>query len=413
MSLLDAVVEKEIPCKIPKCKNTWTLKAEELVASWKDPNYHLPRRMCDSCKKIFDETSPLEVKCSTLDCEEKIIIDPYQQLILRKKEKFLKHETQFCPSCKELLKTVTDKEIPCSMKACKNTWSWYASSQLRSGGKSLKAQPESRLCKSCYDLLKTLKNQSIPCKIKGCTEEWTLDKMTQLEWSLTRRKERKRMCASCSSQLKALKPRKIPCRVSGCPHTWTWASFSQLEFEIKQRQDPALTPPQRYCKFCFSHMHTLKSSQIPCPTQGCTSKIDYPVENQLEDIVNKRKHNFCGICPSCTTNQRKLKPKPMPCKEEGCEQTWIWTPEEQFNSGHYQDGKFIVGTPKERYCDHCHLFMDTHKDTHVNCQQCGAPILWTVHQQLKTEIGQWVSPKYCPSCLKKGLPSPSKTEETL
>jgi len=199
MSLLDAVVEQKIPCKIPGCRNTWTLEAEGVVKSWTQEDYHVPKRMCPSCKTQFDDLQPVEVKCSTRDCEEMLKIFPYQQLILNKKHKPLERETFFCESCQRFLKEVGDLEVPCRMHVCQGVWTWFASSRLRSGGKSLDSHPERRLCRNCYATLKTLTSRKLSCKIKGCDQEWSVDRMTQLEWKLAGKKDPKRMCPPCNT----------------------------------------------------------------------------------------------------------------------------------------------------------------------------------------------------------------------
>ena len=300
MPLIDAVAEKEVPCKVPGCHNTWKLPAAQVVQSWTDEDFRIPKKMCSSCHTELEKLSPLDAKCSTLDCEARLTISTYQQLVLRRKGKPLEKENFFCPDCQNLLKETSDKEVPCRMKGCTHTWTWYASSQLRLGGKQKNAEPERRLCNSCFSTLKTFSSKQIPCKVKGCTREWNLDRMTQLEWKLQGKSETKRMCHDCSHHLKELTVREEPCIVQGCTHTWTWKPFAQLEFERQAEQDPSLKKPHRYCNRCFSTLHNLRPIQVPCGKHSCPHKLEYSPEQQLADIVNKRKPGQPGaLCEKC------------------------------------------------------------------------------------------------------------------
>ncbi|MBF0237423.1 MAG: hypothetical protein HQM12_06935 [SAR324 cluster bacterium] len=401
MSLIDSVEPQAIPCKVPGCKRTWLLDAHKVVESWSNPQFNVPKRMCDECKTQFDKLQTQKVKCSTLDCEEFLEIAPYQQLILIRKHKTIEKEKFFCDSCKVLLKSVGDLEVPCRMKACHNTWKWYASSRLQMGGKALTAQPESRLCDQCFSILKNLTIEKHPCKVKDCNREYTVDRMTQLEVQLTGHKEKKRMCPDCSHLLKNLSTRKMPCKVAECTNTWNWAAFAQLEFQRQQEINPELKEPERYCDHCFGFLKRLKPLHIKCARHGCSHHIDYSVELQFEDHIKHLKPNQRDLlCDSCIKIRESLKDQSFKCKEEGCGKKWVWTAVQQFETGHFEHGNFVTGSHHDRYCDSCRDFVNSHSDCHVACQQCGSPILWTVHQQLKTHLGQWVAPSVCPSCLK-------------
>lgn len=401
LSLLDAVVEQEIQCKIPGCKNTWTLDSKEIVSKWKNKDYQVPKRMCDDCKKLFDTLTPIEVSCSTKDCDEKITISPYQQLIILKKKKSLKKEIFFCKECQKLVKEIEDKEIPCRVKGCENTWKWFASSQLREGGKKLDAKPEPRLCNSCFKKLQSLTPQKRPCKINNCDNEWTLDRMTQLEIMTRNKKEPKRMCFECNNRLKELTPKSMPCKVDGCNNTWEWSPFSQLEYERGKEKDPSYPYPERYCDSCFQQLRKLHPIKIPCSTSFCNNTIDYSVDFQLEDFVKKQKPEQRGlICELCKETLDNLEDKEHPCHQEGCKNKWTWKKQDQFDSGQYQNSKFIVTEPPSKYCERCHDFLINGSDTYVECAKCCTPILWTVRQQLMAELKLWVKPKLCPNCLR-------------
>ncbi|MBF0287943.1 MAG: hypothetical protein HQM14_09000 [SAR324 cluster bacterium] len=402
MSLFDSVVEQNISCKVPGCHNTWTLGAKEIVDNWKHNNYHAPKRMCPECHQILKNLAPQTIPCSTKSCDGAVTIPVYQQLIAEKKHRPLHKQSFFCEECQKLLKTTEDKDITCRMKGCHNTWKWFASSQLKQGGAQLETRPESRLCDSCYRTLQKLSPVQQPCRVHTCDRTWQLDRMTQLEIHVHGKKVPKRMCSVCNSRLKQLSPIEQVCQVDGCDNTWSWLPYAQLEYEHKKAVEPSISLPQRYCNSCFSLMKRLKPASTPCSKNSCTNSIGYSIEAQLEDIVqNKKRPHHQLRCKGCQEHYDLLDNKKLLCQQEGCEQTWEWGKEDQFAASFFQNGTLITGKLPNHYCQRCHDFLHNRPDSHVKCQQCEAPILWTSRQQLMTELNLWVAPRLCPNCLKK------------
>lgn len=401
MSLLECVVEQTVICKVPGCGNTWTLGAQEIVDNWKHNNYQSPKQMCGSCKGMLKELNPLNIQCSTRSCDQTIAIPAFQQLVAEKKGRLIKTHNFFCEKCQQQLKNIKDQKIPCRIKGCSNTWTWFASSQLRHGGEKLDARPDPRLCNSCFQIFQTLSPQKRSCRVHVCDHQWKLDRMTQLELLINGRKEPKRMCSLCNIQLRQLAPKEKRCQVEGCDKTWRWSSFTQIEYERKKERDPALLPPQRYCNSCFSLRKRLKPSQIPCQKNTCPNFVEYPIEHQLQDIVQKKSSSHRqGFCLNCQNFYNELEDKEFICQQGGCDLTWLWSNKEQFEASTYQEGTLVANEPPTHYCERCYGFLHTRSDTYVNCQQCEAPILWTSRQQLMTELKLWVAPRLCPNCLK-------------
>lgn len=397
---MDAIVEKQFPCKVPGCSNQWTWKAKEMLQNWKHNQYTPPRRMCDSCNKLFKELNPQDIKCGSKDCEEKVSISPYQQLTLIKKGRKVEEERVFCESCHKLSKEQADLKVPCRMKGCKNTWTWFTTSRLRTLGKGLQGDPEPRLCDSCFQSLQKINPLNKSCRVKYCKNTYQIDRMTQLELQLQGKKPAKRMCNDCNAILKKLKDQNVPCQTPACTHTWQWSAFSQLEHQRHQLNDPKVAMPQRYCDPCFGILKRLKPIQIPCTKTDCDQTVEYPVLAQLQDQVAGRKHLAAELCARCQGVQKNLKDKDIDCQQEGCKRTWIWSAKQQFEGGHYEKERFIPAEAVAHYCEYCLEFLKTHSDVQVDCEQCGSKIMWTARQQLMTDLGLWVAPTKCPSCIR-------------
>ncbi len=201
--LLSHIDDREVPCTVEGCDNTWTWSAEEQIRSYGQPP---PRRKCAECAAI------------------------------------------------------EDREVPCAVDGCARKWTWTAQAQLkhrawlrrqpsrdgkRSKGRRLEAPR--RKCDPCHAKLTRLVERESVCKVHGCTRTVKIDKDSQLRaWAAMRTEDLdaepvlpKKMCDVCREFCRTHPDRDVQCGRPGCDRTWTYKTGAQLQAFLAGRfEDP-------------------------------------------------------------------------------------------------------------------------------------------------------------------------------
>ncbi|MEA2011479.1 MAG: SGNH/GDSL hydrolase family protein, partial [Verrucomicrobiota bacterium] len=160
--------QKEIPCKINECKNTWTFSPYAQLSHKLSGNKSLPKRMCKRCQTIMKQVKPHPVQCKTPGCKNKWFYTTQLQLHDALTGFTDKPKPRLCPKCEKDLSSLKEIEVKCMHKGCDNTWLWSPKEQLKSLAKGDKSPP-ARSCDMCSEFLADTKLEEKVCVTCGKT----------------------------------------------------------------------------------------------------------------------------------------------------------------------------------------------------------------------------------------------------
>jgi hypothetical protein len=215
--LLSHIDDREIPCIVDGCDNTWVWTSTEQIQAFGKPP---PKRMCDQCRTIEDR----EVRCTVEGCRRTWIWD---------REAQLKHRTR-------LSRGGAESRDPTRRKKRRR----------RSDG----GGPPRRMCEPCHAKLARLVERDTMCKVHGCTRTVKVERELQLKaWAALRTEDlevdaplAKKMCEVCRDFCRLHPDREVPCGRPGCDRTWTYKTGAQLQAFLAGR----LEDPIRLCDTC-------------------------------------------------------------------------------------------------------------------------------------------------------------------
>ena len=200
--LLSHLDDREVPCTVDGCDNTWTWTTDDQIKAYGQPP---PKRRC--------------AECSAID----------------------------------------DKNVPCSVEGCRRTWTWTASAQIKHRTWARRQPPRDgkrrrradgaprRKCDLCHTKLSQLVERDSVCKVHGCTRAVKIDKDSQLRaWAALKTEDLtaepqlpKKMCDVCREFCRAHPDRPVQCGRPGCDRTWTYKTGAQLQSFLAGRfEDP-------------------------------------------------------------------------------------------------------------------------------------------------------------------------------
>ena len=292
--LLSHIDERQVPCSVDGCNDTWTWTAAEQIAAY---GQSPPKRECARCAST----------------------------------------------------TATD--VRCAVEGCKRTWIWSREAQIkhrswakrrgddRRGKKRRRRAdgPPRRKCELCQAKLAKLSERPSVCKVHGCTRPVMIDRDAQLRaWASTGSSDlesdgplAKQMCDVCREFCRTHDDRPVMCGRPGCERSWTYKRGAQLQAFLAGRFED----PIRLCEACESetrkgaHGTTTPANVevMPCIVPGCTGvwhyragqKIppcqdgDLPVERMCDE--HRQQH---GAEPRMVA-EPEPDPKPEPPEPEG------------------------------------------------------------------------------------------------
>jgi hypothetical protein len=185
--------------------------------------------------------------------------------------------------------TVVDRQEPCRVGGCARTWEWSAALQMEAlfpdgympGSPPRKIRAPSRMCALCFEKMKSLGPRSVACKVHGCSREATADRDSLIRaWAALGTEDLsedpavpRRMCDVCRDYCRGHKDRAVSCVRAGCENTWTFKTGAQLQAFLAGRVDD----PGRPCGACESADESVGSVEqpaglaqtMPCVVRGC------------------------------------------------------------------------------------------------------------------------------------------------
>lgn len=333
--------DREVPCKVEGCENTWTWSAEEQIRAFGQPP---PKRMCADHLVRFHALEDREVPCANPGCDKTWHFAKAAQLALLEKTGSAELPARLCDDCRRAERELGDVEVPCRIETCRRTWRWTRDAQLkhrawlrRQAGEAVAPDretaevdepakrrrrrkrrraategPPRRLCDVCKRKLDMLIEREVVCKVHGCTRTVLIDRESQLRaWVALETTDLeaeaplpKRMCDVCREFCRLHADREVPCGRPGCDRTWTHKTGAQLQAFLAGR----LEDPVRLCDEC--------SKMVPAGTSALE------VEPGVEI---------------------------MPCVVPGCDGVWLFAP--GMTIAPAEDGDL----PLDRMCDPCRV----------------------------------------------------------
>ncbi len=313
--LLSHLDERQVPCKVDGCVNTWTWTAQEQMQAFGQPP---PKRMCGE------------------------------------------HRAKFT--------TLEDREVPCANPGCERTWTWPKKAQANQLQRSGSDTPPRKTCPQCTTEERELTDTPAPCRVEGCTRTWLWTRDAQLKhrtWARRhaedggasrdkrsggkrrgRRRRRQvvdvhqpppRMCAPCRDKLSRLTDREVPCKVHGCTRNAVMDRDAQLRAWAKlgtEDLDAHGPPVRRMCETCRDFCRNHPDREVKCGRPGCDKTWTYKTGAQLQDFLAGRRHDPIRLCPECSKGgiaetAALLEGMPegmevMPCVVPLCEGVWFY-----------------------------------------------------------------------------------------
>src|SRR5690606_34853139 len=128
-ALFSSFTDKEVPCRVGGCPNTWTWFASQQIRSLGQPP---PERMCDEHLGQLSELHDAEVPCRNPGCTNTWTWKRGAQLALLQKMGMgkLRRPARLCDECFAAERETEDVEIACKVDACSRTWTWTRDAQL-------------------------------------------------------------------------------------------------------------------------------------------------------------------------------------------------------------------------------------------------------------------------------------------
>jgi len=287
--------DRQIPCKVDGCENTWAWTAQEQIQAFGQPP---PRRMCAEHAAVIGGVADREVPCANPGCERTWTWPKGAQLAQLQRSGSAEPPRKVCPECTKEERDLADREVPCRVEGCARTWTWSRDAQLKHrtwarrfaeeeaaggggaergddhgsrhapasergpGGKRRRRrkqranvhEPPPRMCLPCREKAAVIVEREVPCKVHGCTRNSVLDRESQLRaWAKlgtldvnVEASQARRMCESCREFCRTHPDRPVPCGRPGCDKTWLYKTGAQLQDSLAgRRQDPI-----RLCDEC-------------------------------------------------------------------------------------------------------------------------------------------------------------------
>ncbi|MBI4510326.1 MAG: hypothetical protein HY698_11885 [Deltaproteobacteria bacterium] len=320
--------EREVPCRVRGCTNTWTWTGRAQLAAGIEPGSEAaaPSRMCDSCNHAYRALEDTKLPCKVSGCTRSFTWSRWQRLeaqVAGKKEP----PERMCDECARALALLKDMEVPCRTDGCGETWIWKRGQQLEMLAKGEVQAPAAsptaataatapqRMCPDCQSKYSKLKDLQVPCKRTGCTSAWTFKRGAQLERWIKHGEHPdapppQRLCEGCKKRLDEFKDREVPCKNEGCANTWTWTRFAQLQAKETGHEG---TPPSHMCNECKSFLASHPKKAISC--EKCQSQIAWSPELQLKTKLGLMKEpTLCGSCRSGPSSRNSVERGPTSAK---------------------------------------------------------------------------------------------------
>ena len=401
--LFAGVADREMPCRIAGCSNTWTWFGTQQIRSLGKPE---PKRMCADHLATFEGIDDRQMPCRNTWCTNTWAWSRGAQLYQRERQDKLKPPHRLCDQCFEEDKTTEDTALECKIPECKNTWIWERQAQLRHRAWVRRQQAkidadEAEDAREHGEQVDAGPDEAAPTvevtpaiELELATEVEIAPEVelaTEVELAPVdsqpgaeeqdrpgrkRRRKRRRkrkvhdgppekLCERCFERLGHLEPIEVPCKVHGCTTTWTWERDGQLRAWAGHDGQANLAelpqPPRRMCNSCFEFVRHHTDREVACGRPGCAKSWTYKTGAQLQDFLAGRTQDPVRMCEECSRSQFTISsvagvPMPegaevMPCMVAGCSGSWVYAPGMKLSAADPEAEE----PPVDRMCDDCRI----------------------------------------------------------
>jgi hypothetical protein len=381
--LFAGVADREMPCRVAGCKNTWTWFGTQQIRSLGKPP---PKRMCSEHLAEFEGIDDRQMPCRNTWCTHTWMWTRAAQLYQRERQEKLKPPHRLCDVCFEAERTTTDVEIPCKIPECKQTWIWDRHAQLRHrawvGRQQAKADAEDAA------ELEADGHDAEPSE----HAETPSDDVAPREGRRRRRRHRKGDApaepveaaetvesaepAEVSESAEVSEPVEVsePAEVSEPTEVSEPAEVSEPTEVVEESAEPAVSGDHDHA----DHDHTDHDH-----VESGADEHNQPGKKRRRKRRRKRKiHDGPPekLCERCFARLGHLEPIEVPCKVHGCTSTWTWDRDGQLRAWAALDAQENVTElpqPPRRMCNGCFEFVRHHSDREVACGRPDCTRTWT------------------------------------
>ena len=238
---LGQLKDKEVKCKVSGCNSSWRWKRfsqlvhEKSGKSLDEP----PARMCEECYSLYNELEDKDIPCKVEECEETWRFSRFAQLeSIKKHGRETPPPQRMCRRCVDFLRTAHPVWKRCKIHGCTNTWKYSRGQQLQDhiAGRT---EAFEKMCEECQKELETLAEKEKPCSVPGCSNTWTYAPMEQLRDKKRKRIEPvERRCQECEHFLAETKTAELKCE--SCGEDVEWTAYQQLLYQKGKFAKPQL-----------------------------------------------------------------------------------------------------------------------------------------------------------------------------
>jgi hypothetical protein len=333
--LFAGVADREMPCRVAGCENTWLWFGHQQIRSLGKP---APKRMCDD------------------------------------------HLAEF--------EGIEDKQMPCRNSWCTNTWFWPRFAQLRALEHEGKVKPPHRLCETCFNEDRTTEDLGVRCKIPECRNTWTWPRQAQIKH---RAWVRRQLAIEDAEERGDAAPMHVEARDHGRHDE------AREEAHDEAREEAHDEAHDEGAAEAHEEPHDEAHAEAEAPSDDAASEeasSEAPTHEQHADgdegqhkrrrRKRKRRRKIHEgpperLCDRCNERINHLQPMEIPCKVHGCHSTWTWDREGQLRAWATLDGQTHVTElpqPPRRMCMSCLEFVRKHSDREVRCGRPGCEKVW-------------------------------------
>lgn len=414
--LFAGVADREMPCRIAGCTNTWTWYGTQQIRSLGKPP---PKRMCTEHLAQFEGIADRQMPCRNSWCENTWLWTRGAQLYQREKQGKLKAPHRLCESCFGEEKGTEDSNLPCKIPECENTWLWTRQAQLRHRAwvrrQQAKQEAEDRE-EAATDVAAEAASEPVtaePANDAPSAEPTSEGSPAEASG------EPAPVDAAAPAEAEASPAEAAPAEAphAGAPAEAGSESVEPAEASSEAASDEATSdsssePPNHLSGESSESGVSGESGERGDSGQSHETASDAKPADGKRKRKRKRKRRRKihdgppeKLCERCFERLGHLEPIPVPCKVHGCTNTWSWEREGQLRAWarlDKQDEVTELPQPPRRMCHPCFEFVRAHTDRAVDCGRPDCDKTWTykVGAQLQDFLaGRTQDPiRLCDSC---------------
>ena len=385
------VADREMPCRIAGCENTWTWYGTQQIRSLGKPP---PKRMCQEHLASFEGIEDKQIPCRNSWCTNTWLWTRGAQLHLRERHGKLKTPHRLCEECFAQEKATQDREVECKIPECKNTWTWARGAQLRHRA-WVKRQQAKLQAEEAEEARAAAGEQAKTAAPKRAASEAAKAEGAPAESE-----------AAKAESAPAEDAASEAAKAEGTPTEGAAGEAAQAEgTSIEGAAGEAAKVEGAPTEGAAGEAAKVEGA----PTEGATSDAKgedaaaasaaSPPSGEGEGEAARRESKSSKkrrrrrkrrrkihegppekLCERCFERLGHLEPIEIPCKVHGCTNHWKWEREGQLRAWAALDGKETVTElpqPPRRMCNSCFEFVRAHPDRQVVCGRPGCDKTWT------------------------------------